>query len=144
MGRRTVPPPEHRAGEPEAGCGNGRRRAAAWILTGLMLCGLLPGAVQAQVRGLIVGPGAERYRIAVSPLKNLGIPNDVERLSERIADVIADDLDRSGWFTIIDRSAYIEHPSEPGSGSANSTIRTGRPSEPTGSSRAASGSLANG
>lgn len=114
MGRRTIPPPEHRAGEPGAGRGNGRRRAVAWIIAGLMLCWLLAGAVQAQVRGLIVGPGAERYRMAVSPLKNLGIPNDVERLSERIADVIADDLDRSGWFRIIDRSAYIEHPQRTG------------------------------
>ena len=108
MGGRNIPPPRQRAGGPDSG--KGRRRGTAWIVTGLMLCWLLPATVQAQIRGVIVGPGAERYRMAVSPLKNLGIPNDVERLSERIADVIADDLDRSGWFSIIDRSAYIEHP----------------------------------
>ena len=80
----------------------------------LMLCGLFPAAAPAQVEGLIVGPGAERYRLAVSPLKNQSAQPDGERLSERIADVIADDLDRSGWFRIIDRSAYIENPQTTG------------------------------
>ncbi len=74
---------------------------------------------QAQVKGLIVGPGAQRYRLAVSPLRNLGAAGDAGRLSERIADVIADDLDRSGWFKIIDRSAYLENPQRTG-------IRLGR------------------
>ncbi len=74
---------------------------------------------QAQVKGLIVGPGAQRYRLAVSPLRNLGAAGDAGRLSERIADVIADDLDRSGWFKVIDRSAYLENPQRTG-------IRLGR------------------
>jgi len=37
-----------------------------------------------QVKGTIVGPGAERYPIAVSPLKNLGQGEDAARLSEGI------------------------------------------------------------
>ena len=90
------------------GLDNGLRRAVGWIIAGLLFCWLLPGAGQARVIGEIFGPGAERYRLAVSPLKNLGAGRDPGRLSERIADVIADDLDRSGWFKIIDRSAYIE------------------------------------
>ena len=85
-----------------------------WIMAGLVFCWLFPAIVQAQVKGLIVGPGAERFRLAVSPLKNLGTGSDVGRLSERTADVIADDLDRSGWFKIIDRSAYIENPQKTG------------------------------
>ena len=87
-----------------------------WIMAGLVFCWLFPAIAQAQVKGLIVGPGAERFRLAVSPLKNLGTGSDVERLSERTADVIADDLDRSGWFKIIDRSAYIENPQKTGIG----------------------------
>ena len=84
------------------------------MVAGLMVCLLFPGTAQAQVKGLIVGPGAERFRLAVSPLKHLGTASDTGRVSQRIADVIADDLDRSGWFKIIDRSAYIENPQKTG------------------------------
>jgi TolB protein len=62
----------------------------------------------AQVKGLIVGPGAERFPIAVSPLKNLG-QVDKRNLSQEIADIVARDMDLSGWFRVLDRSAYIEH-----------------------------------
>ncbi len=67
-----------------------------------------------QVKGTIVGPGAERYPIAISPLKNLGQGEDAARLSEGIADIIVRDLDLSGWFRVLDRSAYIEHPQKSG------------------------------
>jgi len=72
------------------------------------------GVADGQVKGLIVGPGAERHRIAVSPLRNGGTEEDGQRLSAKIADVIADDLDRAGWFRVIDRSAYIEDPQKTG------------------------------
>lgn len=67
-----------------------------------------------QVKGLIVGPGAERYPIAVSPLKNLGSGEDPKKLSEAIADTISRDLVLSGWFRVLDRSAYIEDPQRTG------------------------------
>lgn len=68
----------------------------------------------AQVKGTIVGPGAERYPIAVSPLRNLGSGEDGSRLSEGIADVMVRDLELSGWFRVLNRSAYIEHPQASG------------------------------
>ncbi len=71
-------------------------------------------SIQAQVKGLIVGPGAERYPIAVSPLKNLGPQVDDPRFSEGIAVTIARDLDLSGWFRVIDRAAYLEDPQTSG------------------------------
>jgi len=67
----------------------------------------------AQVKGLIVGPGAERFPIAVSPLKNLG-QVDRRNLSQEIANIVARDMDLSGWFRVLDRSAYIEHPQRSG------------------------------
>lgn len=70
--------------------------------------------LQAQVRGLIIGPGAERYPIAVSPLKNQGSGTDGKRFSEGIADTIARDLTLSGWFRVLDRSAYLEDPQRTG------------------------------
>lgn len=114
MGERSIPLSACGAGTRPGGFENGLRRVAGWILAALLLCGLFPGAGQAQVKGLILGPGAERFRLAVSPLKDLGNTGDPERLSGRIAGVIADDLDRSGWFSIIDRSAYIENPQRSG------------------------------
>ncbi len=75
--------------------------------------------VEAQVKGLIVGPGAQRYPIAVSLLKNLGPAMDDPKFSEGIADIIARDLDLSGWFRIIDRATYLEDPKTSG-------IRLGR------------------
>lgn len=64
--------------------------------------------LHAQVTGVIIGPGAERYPIAVSPLKNLESGADGKQFSEGIADTIARDLTLSGWFRVLDRSAYIE------------------------------------
>ena len=84
-------------------------------LLGLLLFfWLFPQSLHAQVRGTIVGPGAERYPIAVSLLRSLGAGEDGGRLSEGIADLIARDLDLSGWFRVLDRSAYIEHPQKSG------------------------------
>ena len=114
MGGRNIVPAAHGGGRRVGGFVDGLRRVSGWIVTGLVLCSLFGGEGQAQVKGLILGPGAERYRLAVSPLKNLGTGPDVERFSEKTADIIADDLDRSGWFRIIDRSAYIEDPQKTG------------------------------
>lgn len=80
-------------------------RAFLIFLLTLWVC---PWSLDAQVKGLIVGPGAERYPIAVSPLRNLGPVDDGGRLSKGIADAIVRDLDLSGWFRVLDRSAYIE------------------------------------
>ncbi|HWO42707.1 MAG TPA: Tol-Pal system beta propeller repeat protein TolB [Candidatus Eisenbacteria bacterium] len=72
-----------------------------------------PAGAGAQVRGDIVGPGMPKYPIAVSPLRNAG-GADQGRLSEAIADTIVYDLDLTGWFRVIDRSTYIEHPQRTG------------------------------
>jgi TolB protein len=75
----------------------------------ILLCEITAAPVLlAQVKGLIVGPGAERYPLAISPLKNLGAKDDGGRISLGIADMIVQDLERSGWFRVLDRSAYIE------------------------------------
>jgi len=66
------------------------------------------------VRGEIVGQGGQKFPIAISPLKNLAPAADSGRLSEGIADAIVHDLDLSGWFKVLDRSAYIENPQRSG------------------------------
>ncbi len=62
----------------------------------------------------ILGQGGQKFPIAVSPLKNLNSSNDVARLSEGLADTMIHDLDFSGWFKVLDRSAYIENPQNSG------------------------------
>lgn len=85
---------------------------ALWLLT--LYLGIASVSSQAQVKGLIVGPGADRYPIAISPLKNLGPQVADPKFSEGMADTMARDLDLSGWFRVIDRSAYIEDPQTSG------------------------------
>jgi TolB protein len=63
----------------------------------------------AAVTGEIVGQGGQKFPIAVSPLKILNsVSSDVARLSTGIADAMVHDLELSGWFKVLDRSAYIE------------------------------------
>src|SRR6185369_3188489 len=91
----------------EGGMG-GVRRVMVWC-GGVALAVLVLAATpaHAQVRGTIVGPGATSYPIAVSPLKG-GAEGD------QFADVVARDLDLSGFFKVIDRAAYIENPQTSG------------------------------
>ena len=80
------------------------RAALAWLVAlGTLVFALVALVVpaRAQVRGTIVGPGATSYPIAVSPLKGAD--------GDRFADIVARDLDLSGFFKVIDRGAYIEH-----------------------------------
>jgi len=80
-----------------------RRRALGAALTLASLLAAAPAA-HAQVRGTIVGPGARSYPIAVSPLKS----DSDQRGGGQFADIVARDLDLSGFFKVIDRSAYLE------------------------------------
>jgi TolB protein len=75
----------------------------------LILSFKAPVSLDAAVTGEIVGPGAERYPIAISPLKNLAGREDGGRISLGLADTIVQDLERSGWFRVLDRSAYLEN-----------------------------------
>jgi len=88
------------------------RETACRFLMGVALLGATwctPAA--AQVRGTIIGPGATSYPIAVSPLK---VMNGDPRSGEHFADIVARDLDLSGYFKVIDRAAFIENPQTSG------------------------------
>ncbi len=89
-------------------------RATLVILTLLITLSLSARPFYSQVRGTIEGPGSQRYPIAVSPLRNLGTGDDKRGLSESFADAIGNDLNLSGWFGVLDRSAYIERPQQSG------------------------------
>lgn len=76
------------------------------VLGGAVAAIAIASRVDAQVRGTIVGPGATSFPIAVSPLKGGG---EGARDGTLFADIVARDLDLSGLFKVIDRSAYIEN-----------------------------------
>ncbi len=83
-------------------------RGAALLVAALLA--VTPRA-EAQVRGTIVGPGAARQAIAVSPLQTNGMP---PREGERFADILGKDLELSGLFRVVDRAAYLEDPQTSG------------------------------
>jgi len=61
----------------------------------------------AQVKGSIIGPTTRSYPVAIAPLKNLSGPSAAD-VATRFADIVGRDLILSGYFKILDRSAYIE------------------------------------
>jgi TolB protein len=76
------------------------------IWLAIVLCVALVDAAAAQVVGRIVGPGATRIQVAVSPLAETGGGG----LGARFAEVVARNLSLSGYFQILDSKAYIEGP----------------------------------
>ena len=86
-------------------------RCWVFVCATLVLGGVVNAA---QVSLEVVGPGIQKYPIAISPLKNAGSVADPQRLSTGIADSIVYDLDLSGWFRVLDRAAYLENPQKSG------------------------------
>jgi len=84
------------------------RQVRWWVFLGLTVLLSAPSLADAQIKIEVPEPGGAGIPIAISPLKNLGGEN--QRLGETFADVVARDLDLSGYFKVIDRGAYIEGP----------------------------------
>jgi TolB protein len=81
-----------------------------WWAGVVLVLGTFIGAHEAcaQIRGTIFGPGTSSYPVAVSPLKDLGGRSGDG--AERFAEILGRDLDLSGYFRVLDRSAYIDDP----------------------------------
>jgi len=75
----------------------------------LLVFGTSPFYAQVN-KGAIDLTGGRQLPIAVAPLKNLGSGDERRGVSDGVADAIATDMKLSGWFRVIDRSAYIEGP----------------------------------
>jgi len=88
--------------------GRGQRQVRWWVLLASVILLSVPASAGAQIRIEVPEPGGAGIPIAISPLKNLG--GEGQRAGEIFADVIARDLDLSGYFKTIDRGAYIEGP----------------------------------
>ena len=62
---------------------------------------------QAQVTGRIVGPGATRLEVAVSPLADSGGGGEA---AKQFSEVVSRNLTLSGYFRVLDPKAYLEGP----------------------------------
>jgi TolB protein len=91
-----------------------RNRMTFLVLVLSVIVSFKSNTALAQFKGEIVGQGGSKFPIAVAPLKNLGTGADTARISEGLADAIVHDLELSGWFKVIDRSAYLEPPQKAG------------------------------
>jgi TolB protein len=89
----------------------GATRSVLTLLVGTALALVGPASGRAQVKGTIVGPGATTQPVAVSPLRTTGTS---ARAGEQFADIVGHDLELSGLFRVIDRSAYLEDPQQSG------------------------------
>ncbi|HLK11039.1 MAG TPA: Tol-Pal system beta propeller repeat protein TolB [Candidatus Binatia bacterium] len=83
---------------------------ARFVLLVLAL-GLVAGPAGAVVTGAIYGPGSESFRIAVSPLKDLGGGGG---LGAEFARALSRDLELSGYFKLIDPKTFVENPETSG------------------------------
>ncbi len=82
----------------------------AWVVASVVT-GVLAGwrnAGDAQVRGTIFGPGARSYPVAIAPLKKISGGAETRDAGTRFADIVGRDLTLSGYFKVLDPSAYIE------------------------------------
>ena len=78
-----------------------------WIGMAVMGVAFAAGESRAQVTGRIVGPGATRLEIAISPLGDAGGGKEI---GERFAEILGRNLALSGYFRVLDPKAYIEGP----------------------------------
>ncbi|HDM32501.1 MAG TPA: Tol-Pal system beta propeller repeat protein TolB, partial [Deltaproteobacteria bacterium] len=60
----------------------------------------------------INAPSINKFKVAVADFHNLGGANEHPELARKIADVIGHDLDLSGYFSPIDRQAFLEDKDE--------------------------------
>ena len=87
--------------------GGGTLVRFSWVGLFSMVVAFLGGEASAQVTGRIVGPGATRLEIAVSPLADGG---GAKEAGARFAEVLSRNLKLSGYFSVLDPKAYLEGP----------------------------------
>jgi TolB protein len=82
----------------------GWRSFIGWATLAVLLAA---GHSWAQVTGRIVGPGATRLEIAISPLADSGGGKEA---GARFSEVLSRNLTLSGYFRVLDPKAYVEGP----------------------------------
>jgi TolB protein len=91
---------------------NGRRLILQIGLAGI-LCLFLPGHGFARIYIDINAPSVRKFQIAIPDFKNMGHPTDHPDLSTKLPEVISNDLDLSGYFSPMDKRAFLEEKDGP-------------------------------
>ena len=91
-----------------------KRSARICILFAAIMLVALPGRVLAKVYIDIFSPFATRLPIAVSPFKNTGSQPDTGNIAAKMAAVIQQDLELSGFFRVLDAGAVAQDPASAG------------------------------
>ncbi len=68
--------------------------------------------VQARIYIDINSPSISKFKVAVADFRNLGQQNDHPELGQKFAEVISHDLDLSGYFSPIDKKAFLADENE--------------------------------
>src|SRR5581483_9751336 len=107
--RRAVPRVRDRV--PLRGAGRSRDGMRGRVVAFVLTFGLVAAPARAVVTGEIYGPGSESFRIAVSPLKDLGGGGT---LGAEFARILSRDLELSGYFKLLDPKTFVEDPQTSG------------------------------
>jgi TolB protein len=92
-----------------------RRSVVKSLRTAIMALCLVASVVpqaRAQLRGQIVGPGLARMAMVVPELQRVG--TDTSPAAAEFRQILADDLDMSGLFRIVEPSSYQDDPQTAG------------------------------
>jgi TolB protein len=91
-----------------------KRSARICTLIAAIMLIALPGRVSAKVYLDILSPFATRLPIAVPDFKNTGSQPDTDHTAAKMAAIIRQDLDLSGFFRVLDASAVSQDPASSG------------------------------
>ena len=84
-----------------------RVRARLWLMS-IMILFFLPGTGLARIYIDINAPSIRKFNIAIPDFKYLGKDNRNPELSTRLPGVISNDLALSGYFSPMDKQAFLE------------------------------------
>lgn len=80
-----------------------------WLWSLFLIQLFLPGSGFGKIFIDINAPSIQKIKIAIPGFKNLSRSGEGSNLSRAMADVLSNDLDLSGYFTPMDRAAFLEN-----------------------------------
>jgi len=89
----------------------GQTLAGLWVL--LIFIFVIPGAALGRIYIDVNAPSVPEFNIAIPDFKNMGGDGNHPELSVDLAEVVANDLDLSGYFRIMDKAAFLEDKDKP-------------------------------
>jgi len=83
-------------------------RGIRWLTIGLLLLVAWPGEGVARIYIDINSPSVQKFKMAIPDFKNLGRSDQCPEMAVKLAEVLSNDLDLSGYFSPMDKAAFLE------------------------------------